>query len=123
MLRLLLLPMTTVSLIHLAKWLFETYTQVKTLMAFSRKNSVPLPERKTDFALNLAQLEHADFITANCACTKAALEKVGGFDERFKMAWREDSDLEFKFITKQIPIMPVPEALVIHPCKGGSLGN
>jgi GT2 family glycosyltransferase len=86
-------------------------------LAFTGKTSVPLPDKRTDFAINIAQLEHADFITANCACTKAALNKVGGFDERFKMAWREDSDLEFKFITHHIQILQVPEAQVIHPVR------
>jgi hypothetical protein len=31
------------------------------------------------------------------------LIKAGGFDEQFSMAWREDSDLEFKLIDKQHP--------------------
>jgi len=86
-------------------------------MAFTGKTVVPLPEKKTDFAINMAQLEQADFITANCACTRAALNKVHGFDERFKMAWREDSDLEFNLITHQISIIQVPEAIVLHPVR------
>lgn len=87
------------------------------LLAFTGKTSVPLPDKKTDFALNLSRLEEADFITANCACTKMALQKVGGFDERFKMAWREDSDLEFKFLIRNIRISRVPDALVVHPVR------
>ncbi|MEJ5963431.1 glycosyltransferase [Pedobacter immunditicola] len=86
-------------------------------IAFTGKTQVPLPEKKTDFAINIAQLEQADFITANCACTKAALNKVHGFDERFKMAWREDSDLEFKLITNPIEIVQVPGAMVVHPVR------
>ena len=86
-------------------------------IAFTGNTKVPLPEKKTDFALNIAQLELADFITANCACTKVTLNRVQGFDERFKMAWREDSDLEFKLISNHIKILQVPEALVIHPVR------
>lgn len=86
-------------------------------IAFTGKTKVPLPEKKTDFAINIAQLEHADFITANCACTLTALEKVQGFDERFKMAWREDSDLEFKLISHHVEILQIPEALVVHPVR------
>jgi len=43
------------------------------------------------------------------------LEKVEGFDERFSMAWREDSDLEFKLLDQCIPVVKVDEAVVIHP--------
>jgi len=86
-------------------------------IAFTGRTKVPLPEKKTDFAINIAQLEDADFITANCACTKSALNKVQGFDERFEMAWREDSDLEFKLITNHIKILRVPDALVVHPVR------
>ena len=45
-----------------------------------------------------------------------------GFDERFSMAWREDSDLEFKLILQRIPIVHVPEALVIHPVREAPWG-
>ena len=31
------------------------------------------------------------------------------------MAWREDSDLQFKFIQNQIPIVKVSNAVVTHP--------
>jgi GT2 family glycosyltransferase len=80
---------------------------------------VPVPARPTDFALNTFHLQTASFITANCACTKQALIKVGGFDERFKAAWREDSDLEFKFMTLHIPIVKIKEAVVVHPVRTG----
>jgi glycosyltransferase involved in cell wall biosynthesis len=86
-------------------------------IAFTGRTIVPLPAKKTDFALNLSQLEQAEFITANCACTRAALELVGGFDERFEMAWREDSDLQFKLMVQQIDIIQVEDALVVHPVR------
>lgn len=85
------------------------------IIAFTGKTQVPLPKRPSDFAINLSRLNNADFITANCACTKEALYKVNGFDERFKMAWREDSDLEFKLINQYVPILKVNTAVVIHP--------
>lgn len=87
------------------------------MIAYSGRTVVPLTKKPTDFALNLSKLGEANFITANCACTKAALLKVGGFDERFKMAWREDTDLEFKFVLNNIPILKIKEALVIHPIR------
>ena len=78
---------------------------------------VPIEPPVTDYKKNISGLEAADFITANCCCTKAALQKVGGFDERFSMAWREDSDLEFKFIKEEINIRYKTPATVIHPVR------
>ncbi|WP_432714348.1 glycosyltransferase [Pedobacter sp.] len=100
-------------------WLdaFTTGYAGEELMAYSGKTIVPMPDKNTDFALNLKQLEYGAFITANCACTYKALLKVNGFDERFKMAWREDSDLEFKLISQQIPIRKIGEAEVVHPVR------
>jgi glycosyltransferase involved in cell wall biosynthesis len=92
-------------------------------VAFSGKTIVPLPSiSPTDYERNISQLEHAEFITANCACTKAALEKVNGFDERFTMAWREDSDLQFKFIAASIPVIKIKNAIVTHPVRKAPWG-
>lgn len=83
---------------------------------------VPTPESPTDFERNTAQLEVAEFITANCICTKQALYHVGGLDERFKMAWREDSDLHFKLLRAKIPIIKLNKAVVIHPARKAKWG-
>jgi glycosyltransferase involved in cell wall biosynthesis len=86
-------------------------------ISFTGRTIVPLPTVPTDYELNISHLEKAEFITANCACTKEALQKVGGFDEQFTMAWREDSDLQFKLIEHEIPIVPVSNAVVTHPVR------
>jgi glycosyltransferase involved in cell wall biosynthesis len=92
-------------------------------VAFSGRTVVPLPSASpTDYERNIAQLEKAEFITANCACTKAALEKVGGLDEQFTMAWREDSDLQFKFIAASIPVLKIKDAIVTHPVRKAPWG-
>jgi glycosyltransferase involved in cell wall biosynthesis len=91
-------------------------------IAFSGKVVVPLPEHPTDFELNTSHLETADFVTANCACTKTALQHVGGFDERFRVAWREDSDLEFKLLEKNFPVRKVNSAIVVHPVRKARWG-
>ena len=91
-------------------------------IAYTGKIKVPLPNRPTDYEKNTAGLETAAFVTANCCCTRTALEKTGGFDERFSMAWREDSDLEFKLMLHQIPIVHLPDALVIHPVRQATWG-
>jgi glycosyltransferase involved in cell wall biosynthesis len=83
---------------------------------------VPISKSPTDYERNTANLQTADFITANCACTKKALIKAGGFDEQFSMAWREDSDLEFKLINNNIPIKRVEGALVTHPVRKSTWG-
>jgi hypothetical protein len=53
----------------------------------------PLGRRATDWERNVAGLERARWATADMACRRTALEAVGGFDERFRRAYREDSDL------------------------------
>lgn len=87
------------------------------LMVFSGFTRVPLPENPTDFALNTSHLQNAQFITANCACTRQALALVNGFDERFETAWREDSDLEFRFLKEGVPLVKVQTAVVVHPVR------
>jgi glycosyltransferase involved in cell wall biosynthesis len=89
---------------------------------FTGQVLVPCSSRPTDYEKNIAWLEKADFVTANCACTKAALVKVNGFDETFTMAWREDSDLEFRFINHRIPIRFIQQAVVTHPVRKASWG-
>jgi len=78
---------------------------------------VPCSEKPTDYERVAALLETAEFVTANCFCTKTALEQVGGLDERFDIAWREDSDLHFKFIEHTIPITSRKDVTVVHPVR------
>ncbi len=87
------------------------------LLAFRGPLSAPCPQRPTDYEKNTAGLERAEFVTANCACTPVTLRAIGGFDESFTMAWREDSDLEFKLLEQKIPIINVPAARVTHPVR------
>ncbi len=91
-------------------------------IAFSGKTIVPRAGKPTDYEKNIANLETAEFITANCACTTRAFKKVNGFDEDFKIAWREDSELQFKFITASVPIIKVDKALVVHPVRNAPWG-
>jgi glycosyltransferase involved in cell wall biosynthesis len=86
-------------------------------IVFTGRVNVPLPEYPTDYELNVSHLETSEFVTANCACAKECLERVGGFDEAFEIAWREDSDLQFRFMDANIPIKKVNEAEVMHPAR------
>lgn len=90
--------------------------------AFTGRTIVPISNPPTDYERNIAHLSEAEFITANCACTPAAMAKVGGFDEEFTMAWREDSDLQFKFLQSNIPIVKVTGSVVTHPVRKAPWG-
>lgn len=83
---------------------------------------VPLPARPSDYERNESGLDGAEFVTANCFVTRAALRVVGGFDERFTSAWREDSDLYFSLLESNLVVRPAPDARVIHPVRPASWG-
>ncbi|GAB3309731.1 HAD-IIIA family hydrolase [Epidermidibacterium keratini] len=59
---------------------------------------VPLPSdrRPTDWERSCRGLEDASYITADLSYRRAALAAVGGFDERFPRAYREDADLALR---------------------------
>jgi HAD superfamily hydrolase (TIGR01662 family) len=59
---------------------------------------VPLPNlrRPTDWERNVAGLADARWITADLAYRRDALVESGGFDERFRRAFREDADLALR---------------------------
>lgn len=59
---------------------------------------VPLTTTPTDYERNAAELERAAFATANCFYRRDAIAQVGGFDQRFTIPWREDSDLLFTLL-------------------------
>ncbi|WP_229214986.1 glycosyltransferase [Dyadobacter bucti] len=103
------------------RWLEEYWTAFQRSnhpeIALTGKVAVPVPDRPTDYEKNVAHLATAEFITANCACTRSTLELTGGFDEDFPTAWREDSDLHFKLLERHIPIVRVDGALICHPVR------
>lgn len=61
---------------------------------------VPRPEGRalTDWERSTTRLESAVWITADMAVRRAALEQIGGFDERFPRAYREDTDLALRLV-------------------------
>lgn len=90
--------------------------------AATGKVIMPLPDRPTDYERDAAGLTRAEFVTANCFCRRAALEAIGGFDERFTAAWREDSDLQLSLLERGLRIVPAPEAVVVHPIRPAGWG-
>lgn len=61
---------------------------------------VPLPagRRPTDWERNVHGLETARYATADMAYRRSVLAEVGGFDERFPRAFREDADLALRVL-------------------------
>lgn len=83
---------------------------------------VPLPPIPTDYEYNASYLAHCEFVTANCFVRRDALIRIGGFDERFTAAWREDSDLIFTLQELGTRCIAAQEAIVIHPVRSAKWG-
>jgi histidinol-phosphate phosphatase family protein len=77
---------------------------------------VPLPRhrRPTDWERNVAGLERAHWATADMAYRREALAAVGGFDERFPRAYREDADLGLRLTAAGRRIVDGRRS-VLHP--------
>ncbi|MVW73189.1 MULTISPECIES: glycosyltransferase family 2 protein [unclassified Bordetella] len=78
---------------------------------------MPLPNPPTDYERDAAGLTRSEFITANLFVRRSALVDVGGFDTRYTMAWREDSDLHFALLKHGYRIERAPAARVLHPVR------
>jgi glycosyltransferase involved in cell wall biosynthesis len=83
--------------------------------AVAGRTIVPLSERPTDAERNTQGLERATFATCNAFCRRDWLERVGGFDPRFRRAYREDSDLEYALLDAGARVVQHDAAVVIHP--------
>jgi glycosyltransferase involved in cell wall biosynthesis len=75
------------------------------------------PQAPTDHERMTRGLESARFVTANAFVRRSALTQVHGFDERFRRAWREDSDLEFRLERQVGPVGRCEDAVVLHPVR------
>ena len=75
----------------------------------------------TDHERNTQGLERAEFVTANAFVRRDALVAVGGFDERYTRAWREDSDLQFALMQVG-PVGKALRAAVTHPVRSAPWG-
>lgn len=90
--------------------------------AVSGRIVMPLPTQPTDYERDAAGLADAEFATANCFVRRRALLSVGGFDTRFTSAWREDSDLHFALLEKDLVVVRCPLAQVLHPIRPARFG-
>ena len=103
-------------------WLREGLAALSGLDAVAGRILVPLPGDPTDYERDAAGLANADFVTANCFVRAAMLRAVGGFDERYRMAWREDSDLCFELRRRGARIGCATGAVVVHPIRPAKWG-
>jgi glycosyltransferase involved in cell wall biosynthesis len=84
---------------------------------------VPLPPgRPSDYELDASHLSACEFVTANCFVRRDVLVAIGGFDERFTAAWREDSDLLFSLLEAHGKVVAAPSAVVMHPVRPAAWG-
>ncbi|HET6394016.1 MAG TPA: HAD-IIIA family hydrolase [Blastococcus sp.] len=79
---------------------------------------VPLPHdrRPTDWERGTAGLATSSWITADLAYRRSALAAVGGFDERFPRAFREDSDLALRVMDTGARLVR-GERWITHPVR------
>ncbi len=79
---------------------------------------VPLPadRRPTDWERCTAGLATSTWITADMTYRRSALSAVGGFDERFTRAYREDSDLALRIVATGARIVRGSRA-ISHPIR------
>lgn len=76
---------------------------------------VPAPRgRPTDWERQVLGLEQARYATADIAYRRDVLELVGGFDERFPRAYREDADLALRVLRAGFAIER-GRRVAIHP--------
>jgi histidinol-phosphate phosphatase family protein len=79
---------------------------------------VPMPagRRPTDWERNVRGLETARWATADMAYRRDVLAEVGGFDERFPRAYREDADLGLRVVGAGYRIV-AGRRMVTHPVR------
>lgn len=82
------------------------------------KVRVPAPDDRapTDAERAILRLADAGWITADAAIRRPVLETIGGFDERFPRAYREDTDLVLRMLDAgHRPVRGERE--IIHPLR------
>jgi histidinol-phosphate phosphatase family protein len=76
----------------------------------------PVGRAPTDWERNVIGLERARWATADLTYRRCVLERLGGFDERFPRAYREDADLGLRVTAAGWRIVPGTRG-VTHPVR------
>src|SRR4029453_15423409 len=88
---------------------------------------VPMPGggRPADWERNVRGLEMARWATADMAYRREVLVEVGGFDERFPRAYREDADLGLRVVGAGYRIVDGRRGVThpVRPAGGGGGGG
>lgn len=84
---------------------------------------VPYANPTGEYERPMENIEPVEFAAANCFCRKQVLEDLRGFDERFDLAWREDSDLYFRLLSRSDRVVHAPSAVVTHPLRPAAWGE
>jgi len=94
---------------------------VSDVVAVQGRITVPLPAHRppNDAERNTAGLETAAWITADMAVRTSCFDAVGGFDERFPRAFREDADLALR-LQAVGGRMAVGRRRTVHPARAGN---
>ena len=77
---------------------------------------VPVSDRPTDWERSTAGLRSAKWATADMAYRRSALEHVGGFDERFPRAYREDAELALRMRQHGWKLV-AGQRYIVHPVR------
>jgi GT2 family glycosyltransferase len=84
---------------------------------------VPYVNASGEYERHMKNMEQIEFASANCFCRKQILEELGGFDERFEQAWREDADLYFRLLRRSERVVHAPSAIMTHPIRPAAWGE
>jgi GT2 family glycosyltransferase len=84
---------------------------------------IPYANSSGGYERHTKNMECVEFAAANCFCRKQILEDLGGFDERFDLAWREDADLYFRLLSRSDRVVHAPSAVMTHPVRPASWGE
>jgi GT2 family glycosyltransferase len=106
-------------------WLEKGLAAIARADAVTGRIIMPIPgapSALTDYERDARGLERAEFVTANCFVRRRVLEALGGFDEAFRLPWREDSDLQFRLLDAGACIVRAPDVVVVHPVRPGRFG-
>jgi GT2 family glycosyltransferase len=109
--------------IPMPSWLSEGLAVIndRTDVACGRVE-IPVPPRPTDYQRDSSRAEASEFAASNCFIRRSVLAVLGGFDERFRRPWREDSDLYFRLLDLGANIVRAPRAMVIKPVRPAPWG-
>lgn len=103
-------------------WLRAGLAALENAEAAAGRVVVPLAGTPTDYERDASHLADAEFATANAFVHRATLLEMGGFDERFTSAWREDSDLQFSLLRAGARVIRADDAVVVHPVRPARWG-